>query len=168
MSAAPIARPMVALLPTTDIQTPPIDVVAAFAVVPPSKTYEHIIRDAAAEYNVDAALLRAIVEAESQFDPSVVSKAGAEGLMQLMPELADALGVADSFDPRDNIMGGARYLKGLLEQYDGDLDKTLAGYNAGPGNVERYGGVPPFEETRKYVKNIKRLMLEAKRRSAAD
>jgi len=156
------------MLPTTEIPTPRNDVVAVFAVAPPSEIYEHIIRDAAAEYNIDAALIRAIVEAESSFDPSVVSKAGAEGLMQLMPELADELGVTDSFDPRDNIMGGARYLKGLLEQYDGDIDKTLAGYNAGPGNVERYGGVPPFKETKKYVKNIKRLLREDRKRPDVD
>ena len=82
--------------------------------------------------------------------------------MQLMPALADEMGVSDSFDPRENIMGGVRYLKRLLDYHNGNLDLALASYNAGPGNVARYGGVPPFRETRNYVKTIKALYKRSK------
>ncbi len=85
--------------------------------------------------------------------------------MQLMPDLADEMGVNNAFDPRDNIMGGVRYLKRLLDYHDGNIDLALASYNAGPGNVERYGGVPPFRETRNYVKTIKQIFSQ-RRRSA--
>ena len=82
-----------------------------------------------------------------------------------MPELSDEMGVSNSFDPRENIMGGARYLKRLLDYHDGNIDLALASYNAGPGNVERYGGVPPFRETRNYVKTIKQILAARKRQS---
>ena len=114
---------------------------------------------------MDANLIHAVMQAESAFHPYAVSRAGAEGLMQLMPELSDEMGVSDAFDPRENIMGGVRYLKRLLDYHDGNLDLALASYNAGPGNVERYGGVPPFRETRSYIKTIKQI-LAARRRSA--
>ena len=107
---------------------------------------------------MDPNLIHAVMQAESAFHPYAVSSAGAEGLMQLMPELSDEIGVSDAFDPRENIMGGARYLKRLLDHHDGNLDLALASYNAGPGNVERYGGVPPFRETRNYVKTIKQIL----------
>ena len=156
MSSAPIARPAIALFPVENLN-PQVDVNTEFEVVPPSEAYEEIIQEAAAEYDIDAALIRAVMQAESAFHPYAVSRAGAEGLMQLMPELADEMGVTDSFDPRENIMGGVRYLKRLLEYHNGDLDLALASYNAGPGNVQRYGGVPPFRETRNYVRTIKAL-----------
>ncbi len=117
---------------------------------------------------MDPALIRAVMQAESAFHPHAVSRAGAEGLMQLMPTLADEMGVDDSFDPRENIMGGVRYLKRLLDYHDGNIDLALASYNAGPGNVQRYGGVPPFRETKKYVKTIKGLLARAKREASAD
>ena len=167
MSSAPIARPAIALFPVTSLN-PQVDVNTEFEVVPPSEAYEEIIQEAAAEYDIDAALIRAVMQAESAFHPYAVSRAGAEGLMQLMPELADEMGVTDSFDPRENIMGGVRYLKRLLEYHNGDLDLALASYNAGPGNVQRYGGVPPFRETRKYVRTIKALYKRSKRSSNAD
>ena len=167
MSSAPIARPAIALFPVADLN-PQVDVDTEFEVVPPSEAYEEIIQEAAAEYDIDAALIRAVMQAESAFHPYAVSRAGAEGLMQLMPALADEMGVTDSFDPRENIMGGVRYLKRLLEYHNGDLDLALASYNAGPGNVQRYGGVPPFRETRNYVKTIKALYKRSKRSSNAD
>ena len=108
------------------------------------------------------------MQAESAFHPYAVSRAGAEGLMQLMPALADEMGVSDSFDPRENIMGGVRYLKRLLDYHNGNLDLALASYNAGPGNVERYGGVPPFRETRNYVKTIKQIYKRSKTIADAD
>jgi soluble lytic murein transglycosylase-like protein len=161
MSGAPMVRPAIAIFPGELLQ-PQIDVATEFVIVPPSEAYEEIIQEAATEYDLDPALIRAVMQAESAFHPYAVSRAGAEGLMQLMPALADEMGVSDSFDPRDNIMGGVRYLKRLLDYHNGNLDLALASYNAGPGNVERYGGVPPFRETRNYVKTIKALYKRAK------
>lgn len=163
MSSAPVARPAIALFPAAKMMNPQVDIATEFEVVPPSEAYEDIIQEAADKYDMDPALIRAVMQAESAFHPYAVSRAGAEGLMQLMPALANEMGVADSFDPRENIMGGARYLKRLLDYHKGDLDLALASYNAGPGNVERYGGVPPFRETRRYVKTIKSLYARTKR-----
>jgi soluble lytic murein transglycosylase-like protein len=97
---------------------------------------------------------RAVVAAESAFDVYAVSSVGALGLMQLMPALAEEMGVQDPFDPRENIMAGSRYLKQLLDAHEGDVSLALASYNAGPGTVELYGGVPPYPETQQYVKSI--------------
>ncbi len=168
MSSAPIARPAIALFPAAKITQPHVDVATEFEAVQPSRAYEDIIQEAAAEFEMDPALIRAVMQTESAFHPYAVSRAGAEGLMQLMPELADEMGVTDSFDPRENIMGGARYLKRLLDHHKGNLDLALASYNAGPGNVERYGGVPPFRETRRYVRTIKALYARSKRATNAD
>lgn len=168
MSSAPVLRPAIAVFPIAKSPIPQVDVLTDFEIVPPSEAYEEIIQDAAAEYEMDPALIRAVMQAESAFHPYAVSRAGAEGLMQLMPDLADEMGVGDSFDPRENIMGGARYLKRLLTYHDGNIDLALASYNAGPGNVERYGGVPPFRETKNYIKTIKALLARAKRESDAD
>jgi soluble lytic murein transglycosylase-like protein len=121
-----------------------------------------MIQEAAADYDMDPALIRAVMQTESSFHPYAVSRAGAEGLMQLMPELSDEMGVTNAFDPRENIRGGVRYLKRLLDYHEGNLDLALASYNAGPGNVERYGGVPPFRETRHYVRTIKALLERSK------
>ena len=168
MSSAPVARPAIALFPAANILEPQVDIDTEFEAVPPNQAYEDIIQEAAAKYDMDAALIRAVMQTESAFHPYAVSRAGAEGLMQLMPGLADEMGVSDSFDPRENIMGGVRYLKRLLEYHDGNLDLALASYNAGPGNVERYGGIPPFRETRSYVKTIKALYARSKRSANAD
>ena len=167
MSGAPLARPVIAIFPSAKM-LPHVDVTTEFEVVPASEAYEAIIQEAAAEYDLDAALIRAVMQAESAFHPYAVSRAGAEGLMQLMPALADEMGVSDSFDPRENIRGGVRYLKRLLDYHNGDLDLALASYNAGPGNVERYGGVPPFRETRNYIKTIKAIYKRSKRSTNAD
>jgi soluble lytic murein transglycosylase-like protein len=166
MSSAPLARPMVALLPSPKLTDPKIDVWTEFKVVPANEAYEGIIQEAATAYDMDPNLIRAVMQAESAFHPYALSQAGAEGLMQLMPELSDEMGVGDAFDPRENIMGGVKYLKRLLDYHDGNLDLALASYNAGPGNVERYGGVPPFRETKNYVKTIKQLLAAAKKHSA--
>jgi soluble lytic murein transglycosylase-like protein len=168
MSSAPIARPAIALLPPTKNIKANVDVTAEYFAVPANKAYDEIIEEAAAKYDLDSNLIRAVMQAESVFHPYVVSRAGAEGLMQLMPDLADEMGVNDAFDPRDNIMGGVRYLKRLLDHHGGNLDLALASYNAGPGNVERYGGVPPFRETRNYVKTIKEILRTRKRSADAD
>ncbi len=131
--------------------------------VPPSKAYESIIQEAAARYNVDPALIRSIMHAESGFDPSAVSRAGAMGLMQLMPDVAEAFGVEHPFDPRENIMAGARLLRELLDQYRGNLRLAIASYNAGPTAIANYGGVvPPFRETQGYVKKVTSLIANAR------
>ncbi len=111
----------------------------------PEQAYEALIQEAAERYALDPALLRAVIRAESAFDTLAVSSAGARGLMQLMPALALEMGVADAFDPRDNIMAGAK----VVGAHQGDVALALASYNAGPGAVERYNGIPPFAETQR-------------------
>ena len=113
--------------------------------VSPTEAYEGIIREAAALYRVDASLIRSVMQAESAFNPSAVSRAGAMGLMQLMPDIVEAFGVVHPFDPRENIMAGTRLLRELLDQHRGNLRLTLASYNAGPTAVARYRAVPPFQ-----------------------
>jgi soluble lytic murein transglycosylase-like protein len=161
VSAAPLPRPVSAILPTPIVR-PQVDVQAEYVAVPANEAYDEIIEEAAEKYDLDANLIRAVMQAESAFHPFAVSRAGAEGLMQLMPELSDEMGVSNAFDPRENIMGGVRYLKRLLTYHNGDLDLALASYNAGPGNVERYGGIPPFRETKNYVKTIKDILARKK------
>jgi soluble lytic murein transglycosylase-like protein len=163
MSSAPMMKPALAILPPARTVSPRVDVTTEFVAVPASEAYDDIIREAAETYELDPDLIHAVMQAESAFHPYAVSRAGAEGLMQLMPELSDEIGVSNAFDPRENIMGGVRYLKRLLDYYKGDLDLALASYNAGPGNVERYGGVPPFRETRNYVKTIKQIRAQRKK-----
>jgi hypothetical protein len=131
--------------------------------VSPKLAYEGIIREAAARYSVDASLIRSIMQAESAFDPAAVSRAGAMGLMQLMPDVADAFGVEHPFEPRENIMAGARLLRELLDQHHGNVKLAVASYNAGPTAVAHYGGVPPFRETQGYVKKVTALILNARR-----
>ena len=131
------------------------------APVAPDRAFDPIIAEASAQYGVDPELVRAVIRAESQFDPSAESGAGAKGLMQLMPILSKELGVQDPFNPRDNIFGGVKYLSKLLDRHNGDVTLALASYNAGPRNVDRYKGVPPFKETRGYVKKIQGMMAEA-------
>ena len=117
-------------------------------------SFSQIIEAAAQKYKVDPGLVEAVVAVESGGDPNAVSPAGALGLMQLMPDTAAGLGVLDAFDPTQNIEGGVRYLRQLLNYFDGDVVKALAGYNAGPGAVDEYNGVPPYKETRSYVQRV--------------
>lgn len=123
---------------------------------PSTNTYDAIILSTARDFGVEPALVKAVIAAESSFWPEAVSPAGAIGLMQLMPETAAQLGVADSFDPAQNIEGGTRYLRELLDRY-GDTRRALAAYNAGPDAVDRYDGVPPYRETRLYVSRVLRI-----------
>ncbi|MER1955759.1 MAG: lytic transglycosylase domain-containing protein [Solibacillus sp.] len=119
-----------------------------------AEKYSSEIKKAAQTYDVPEKLIAAVMKQESNFNSSVVSSAGASGLMQLMPTTASYLGVEDRFDPQQNIMGGAKYLRQMLDKFDNNIETALAAYNAGPGNVNKYGGIPPFTETQNYVKNV--------------
>ncbi|MBE5952715.1 MAG: lytic transglycosylase domain-containing protein [Lachnospiraceae bacterium] len=127
---------------------------------PAEKTMDldSIFAEASKKYGVSVDLLKAVAKAESNFNPEATSHCGAMGIMQLMPATAESLGVTDAYDPYQNIMGGAKLLSQLDKLYDGNVKLMLAGYNAGPGNVEKYGGVPPFEETQNYVVTVMRYL----------
>ncbi len=126
--------------------------------VPAGGDLREIVAAAARRHGLDPALVLAVVSVESGFRPAAVSPKGAQGLMQLMPKTAASLGVEDAFDPAQNLDGGARHLGQLLTLYGGDLTRALAAYNAGEGAVERHGGVPPYRETRAYVKKVLRAV----------
>ena len=113
-----------------------------------------IVIQAASRHQVDPALIKAIIMAESGYNIHAISKRGAKGLMQLMPATAHALGVEDAFNPKQNISGGVRYFKKLVTQFDGDVELALAAYNAGSRNVRHYQGIPPFKATRYYIKKV--------------
>jgi soluble lytic murein transglycosylase-like protein len=131
--------------------------------VPAAIAYNDAIAEAADLYELDPNLIRAVIHAESAFNPFAVSRAGAQGLMQLMPDVAEELDVLDPFDPRQNIFGGARYLRALLDRNKGNIDRAVASYNAGPGAVERYNGIPPYRETRNYVRTVRTFLKNARR-----
>jgi len=122
--------------------------------VDPLPELQRAFEKASKETGLSVGLLRAVAEVESNCNPRAVSPAGAVGVMQLLPSTAESLGVKDSYDPEENVLAGAKYLKMMLDRYDGDLVKALAAYNAGPGAVDRYGGVPPYRETRNYVRKV--------------
>jgi soluble lytic murein transglycosylase-like protein len=121
------------------------------------RAFAQVIRAAAERYGVDTRLVEAIVQTESAGNPTAVSPKGARGLMQLMPERAAELGVRDSFDPTQNVDGGVRHMRDLLRRFGGDVTLALAAYNAGEGAVRNYGGVPPFAETREYVRRVRQM-----------
>ena len=118
------------------------------------KEFESIINSCSLQYGVDTSLVKAVIQAESGYDPNAVSSKGATGLMQLMPKTAQDLKVSNSLDPSENIRGGVRYLKFLLDTFKGDVSLALAAYNAGLSRVAQYGGIPPYEETRNYVGKV--------------
>lgn len=145
-----------------EIDPDPPSVEPQSATAANASRFDDLIAQSAAAWHVDSALVKAVAANESGFDPRATSVTGAQGLMQLEPETASELGVYDPYDPAQNIAGGTRYLHGLLERFHGDVRLAVAAYNAGPGAVEKYHGVPPYAETRAYVDNV----LESYRRYA--
>jgi soluble lytic murein transglycosylase len=121
-----------------------------------SNQFDPIIADASRKYGIEAPLIKAVIKAESDFDPNAISGKGARGLMQIMPMNYRLLNVENPFDPHQSIDGGARYLRDMLDRYSGKLNLSLAAYNAGPGAVDRHGGVPPYPETTEYITRVLR------------
>ena len=128
--------------------------------------FDAIIEEAAALYGVNSALVKAVIQAESRFNPLAVSPVGAKGLMQLMPMIAKEYGALDPLDAKQNIFAGVKYLSNLLDRYNGNVSLALAGYNAGPTAVKRFKGIPPYRETRGYVRKIQNLIAEGVRNPA--
>ncbi len=144
--------PLPASVPTGPLA--PLPVMPASASV----SIDGLVQKYAAQHGLEPALVKAVIKTESDGNPHCVSRAGAMGLMQLMPANVKEAGISDPFDPEQNISAGTKQLADLLGQYHGNLDLALAGYNAGPGNVHKYGGVPPFTETRHYIQRVRAAM----------
>jgi len=121
------------------------------------QAFSDVIRASAEVFTIDESLIRAIIHAESAYQPEALSPQGAQGLMQLMPATQKELQIEDVFDPVSNIEGGTRYLAGLMKEFDQNIELAAAAYNAGPGAVRKYGGIPPYKETREYVRRVKIL-----------
>ena len=149
---------------TVFLKTPVAATYRSKIVNRPPQSYDAIIAKAARKHGVSSALIRSVIQAESAFDPTAISPKGAKGLMQIMPCNFKALAIRDPFNPHQNIMGGTRYLKQMLQRYDNNMKLALAAYNAGPGAVDHYNqNVPPFDETRAYVNKVIRLYKTNKR-----
>lgn len=127
-----------------------------------AQAFQPLIEGLSQKHGVDKNLINAVIQQESGFNPAAVSRAGATGLMQLMPGTAQGLGVHNAKDPAQNLEGGIRYLKGLLEQFNGNIPLALAAYNAGPGAVTKHKGIPPYKETQNYVRNILAMYLQSR------
>jgi soluble lytic murein transglycosylase-like protein len=138
-------------------QAAPVAEPAPAASPPRQRPYSHLVQRIASRYGVDANLVHAVIKVESNYDPRAVSRRGAVGLMQLLPSTAAEMGIYQLTDAHDNIMGGVRLLRRLLDRYSGNVTLALAAYNAGPGAVSRHRGVPPYQETQEYVRRVRRL-----------
>jgi soluble lytic murein transglycosylase-like protein len=152
--------------------SPAANLSAPIAQIPPSVSghkaehqYHKLIAQTASQYQIDPALIKAIIMAESGYNPKAVSKRGAKGLMQLMPDTAEALGVEDIFNPRQNISGGVQYFSRLVNRFNGDVKLALAAYNAGSRYVRNYNGVPPFKATRYYIKKVFKYYQQYKKQT---
>jgi soluble lytic murein transglycosylase-like protein len=147
-------------LPPLPVSVAPVTPIATPTTVSSTGTgqYAGLIQTYAAKHGLAPNLVRAVIQTESGGNAHAVSPAGAMGLMQLMPANVQEAGISNAFDPEQNIAAGTQQLSGLLKEYGGDLDMALAGYNAGPGNVRKYGGVPPFRETQNYIRKVRAAM----------
>lgn len=143
-------------VPAKNINVKKDNIKLSYRSIKGERSFRPIIHRAASRYNIDPALVKAIILAESDYNPRAVSKKGAKGLMQLMPVTARSLGVDDAFNPEQNIHAGVRYFKSLLKQFDGDVKLALAAYNAGSSNVIHHKGIPPFKGTKTYLKKVYR------------
>jgi soluble lytic murein transglycosylase-like protein len=159
------------LRPTVETSTDDFRVAAGATDVTTNETdpsrFDAIIEEAAALYGVNSALVKAVIQAESRFNPLAVSPVGAKGLMQLMPMIAKEYGALDPLDAKQNIFAGVKYLSNLLDRYNGNVSMALAGYNAGPTAVKRFRGIPPYRETRGYVHKIQNLIAEGVKSAGA-
>ncbi len=154
----PVEKPVevedLEFLEKEELKKSPLNLKPKISLAPKTENIDDIIDIFADKYDVDSNFIKAIIKQESGFKPNATSKKGAMGLMQLMPQTAKSLGVIDAYNPRENIEGGVKYLKNLLNNYNGNKELALAAYNAGSGAVKKYGGVPPYKETQNYIKNI--------------